>query len=108
LTTVQAKQVSSGRGVSYNLALRVSKITQPSSRVELCKDSADLPLLGTNAKATTLSFDCGLYASDTDALDRQSLIGEPADDDGVASVPEVQDLERNGGLGSLSGEEFCF
>jgi len=102
-------QVSRGRGISYNFALRISKITQPSSRVELCNDLIDLPFLRTYAKTTTLSFRCRLHGSDANTLNRQrALSGEPSNDDGVTGVPEVQNLERDRRLSSLSGEEVGF
>jgi hypothetical protein len=36
------------------------------------------------------------------------LSGQPADDDGVTSVPEVENFEGNGRLGALTGKEVCF
>ena len=100
---------SGGRSTSYPCAFWVPKIAQPSSRIDLRQNSVDLPLLRTYANATTLAGNRGLHSSYTDTLDgKRALSRNPADDDGIASVPEIQDLERNIGLGSLGGEKFCF
>jgi hypothetical protein len=106
---VESTLTSRGSSICYDCALWISEITQPSSRVELRENSADLPLLRTNAETTALTLNCRYNGSDADTLNgKRALSGEPADDDGVASVPEVENLERDGRLGSLAGEEVCF
>lgn len=69
-----SNQSSRSSSFSYNCTPWVSEITQPGSRIELYNNLADLPLLSTNAKATTLSFGCRFYGGDANTLDRQRAL----------------------------------
>ena len=76
--------------------LEQTEVDEPCTAVELGVDGLDVPF----------AIDvCGLQYVDTSDL-LWGLSGAPADDDGVAGVPEVEDLEWDRRLRGLASLEF--
>jgi len=87
--------------------LEDTEVVEPSTAVELGEDGVDEEGLGGVLVAVGLGLDDddaghGLLGGGDGARSRRT----PADDDGAAGVPEVEDLEWDRGLAALAGDEL--
>jgi len=94
--------------VVFSFTLWTSQVLQPSATVELCINGRDL-ISSSSSDSTLFTRPCLPDLTNRDALHLiWLLMRSPANDDCIARVPSVEDIEWNRRLSALSFEERLF